>query len=241
MVQFSLEDSIMPEDEIVTPEPVVTKKRKPRSDQDSQIKNDLTAWKNVLDTLHADTAAMTALTTRGQGEAKFSLLYALQGTAQMDYNARQDRLDSISGGQRVFVEARMAATVRFGDYRNTVQVLYMDSKTRTALGASGRMPMDIDKLVTQARAAYATAKNAPYITILSANGYDEAKLTESEALLTTLTTARTSLNGLTAAAQGATQKRDDSYKALRTELRTFLGIARLALKDRSELAVTLTL
>ena len=231
----------MPEEEIMAPKPAVIKKRKPRSDQDSQIKNDLTAWKNVLDTLHADVAAMTALSARGQGEAKFSLLYTFQSTVQSDYNARQDMLDSISGGQRVFTEARTTTTERYSDYRKTIQVLYTDSKTRTALGASGKVPMDIDKLVTQARAAYATAKNAAYTTVLSANGYDEAKLTESEALLTTLTAARTSLNGLTAAAQGATQKRDESYKALRTELRTFLGIARLALKDRPDLAVALTL
>ena len=231
----------MTEEEAIAPEPVPVKKHKPRSDQDAQIKNDLTAWRNVLDTLIADTDAMVALTARGQGVEKFSTLYALHDTAQDSYNARQDMLDSISGGQATYSEARTATTERYTDYRQTVQVLYTDPRTRTALGASGVVPTDVDKFVTQARAAYATAKNAPYSTLLGANGYSEARLNESETMLTALTTARTSLNGLTAAAQGSTKNRDDAYKSLRTELRTFLGIARLALKDRPDLAVALTL
>ena len=51
--------------------------------------------------------------------------------------------------------------------------------------------------------------------------------------------SRTTLDG--AQAQRATKARDDAYESFREEMRVFVGLARLALKNRPDLALEMTL
>jgi hypothetical protein len=128
----------------------------------------------------------------------------------------------------------------FSAYRATVQANFTE-EVRTALGAGGRVPADIQKFTTLVRSAYAAAQQAPYASVLAKRKLTQAVFTAYIAQLDELVALDGKAKAADQGATAATQTRDEVGTALRKWIGSFRKQAKADLRKFPELRTQLDL
>lgn len=188
----------------------------PRADFDQRLANDLTAAATLINAALASPAVLAELS---YPQAEIEEGKALQLTAQAAFNTRQQAVSTASTA--ITARDGLLVTVRedFTAYRATVQANF-PPEVRTALGAGGRIPVDLQKFITLARSAYAAAQQPPYAAALT------ARIAQVDELETLDGQAKAADKGSTA----ATQVRDKAGAALAKWIAAFRKQARTDLR-----------
>ena len=207
-----------------TPEPGATipepgakapKPKATRADQDQRIQNDITQYVQDIQAVRDDTALAAALSELGFDSAALDEGDTHAVSAQSAYTQRQIAMGAEEASLKIATDADETARRRFVHYRDVVRIAYpRDPASRKALGATGSVPKDRQKLVTMARAAYQSAGQAPYAAALAKRGYNAASLGAAELLRDSLDSATAALTAASRAAVEATTARNDAYRTL---------------------------
>ncbi|WP_395145524.1 hypothetical protein [Armatimonas sp.] len=191
------------------------KPRAPRAEQDQRIQNDITQYVQDIQAVRKDTALAAGMTELGFDSAALADGQAHAASAQSAYTHRQTAMGAEEAALKIATDADETARRRYVHYRDVVRIAYpRDPAARKALGATGIVPKDRQKLVTLARAAYQGALQPPYAEALAKRGYNAAGLGAAELLLDSLDSATAALTAASRAAVEATTARNDAYSTL---------------------------
>ena len=236
-ITFNIHED-MPE---TTPTPIptappTTKTPSVRAEQDQRIANAITEAGQIIEMIRKNAELSAALEPRGYDAAKLTEGNSLQTAAQRAYAARQSapaaQRDRSNDLQRVEDRARRSYT----DFRETVRAVYPQATDRGALGLSGKVPVDVQKFITAARASYAAAETSPQAAELSKFGWPQARLDAALEELDGLSAAESSFKAAQGAAMQARADRDAAFAALAGWVKQFRRIAKLALRDQPGLS-----
>ena len=221
--------------------PQPPKPRAPRSDQDQVIANDITDAQQVIETAKTDAELKPLLEDKGYDAAEMDKGAVLQSAAQAAYNGRQKASGKQKEATALAIAVEKSARVTYSDFRETARALYAEEADVAKLGLKGKVPADLQKFITAARASYSGAKDEPYASRLAKRGFKPADNANAEAQLKALATADAEQETAIADAQQATKERDAAYEALMAWMNEFKRIARVALRDKPTLARKLKL
>lgn len=211
------------------------KKRAKLAEQDAAMANFISQSRVTIETILATPEILALLAPRSYDAAKLSAGLALQTAAQNAFTLRQTAIGDETKANQAVATARLAARAAYDDFRETVRAAYKGRSERQALGVVGALPPDTEKLLTQARASYAAAAQAPYGAALSPLGYDAAGLAAARATADALQTARAAQERAQGAAVAATDARNAAVKALREWMQVLQRLAKVALRTRPDL------
>jgi hypothetical protein len=214
-----------------------TKTPTPRADQDQLIANRIADTRRKINAVQGDDDLKTRFATRGCDLADLTVGLGHCDSTQAGYDARQVALGKEKAAYKILAEKRKVARSAFAELRALAKLAYpRDKASQQALRATGRVPLDDDTFLTDARAAGHSAGQAPYAADLTRRGYNPATYT---AALNDFDTARNTARAAADAAVSATAQRDTADKELQTWLLTFEGIIALELKRDPHLATRL--
>ena len=226
-----------------TPPP--PKPKPSRAAQDQRLANDIAAARVLLETARIDAEIAPLLAARGYDAAKLAQGLAAQQAAQDAYTARQTALGLLGNGATNADAAQTTARQNYADFRETGRAVAAVSSNaaaaRATLGLNGKVQADAQKFITQARASYAAARQAPHAAQFATYGYPEAILAALESALDALEQAQRAHTAADSGAQDATRRRDAAFKALSEWLAPFKRIAKVALRARPDLLARLGL
>ena len=209
----------------------------PRADFDQQLANELTVTASLIGAAldRPDVLAELSYSIVEIDEGR-----ALHVAAQQAFNARQQAVSTSSTVNKT--RDQLLASVRedFSAYRATVQANFPD-EVRTALGAGGRVPADIQKFITLVRSAYATAQQAPYASVLAKRKLTQAVLTAYIAQVDELVALDGKAKAADQGATAATQMRDEAGMDLRKWIGSFRKQSKADLRKFPELRAQLDL
>jgi hypothetical protein len=198
-----------------TPDP--TPPPSERAEFDQALANELTESATLLG---AALASPEVLAQISYTQAEIEEGVALHASAQGAFNVRQQSVSTA----RAKLEARGAlyGIVRddFSAYRATVQANF-PATVRTALGASGRVPTDLQKFITLLRSAYAAAQQPAYADTLAKRKLTSAVITARLAQVSELESLDGQAKAADKGATAATKTRDTAGKALRQWIAAF--------------------
>jgi len=222
--------------------PAAEKKPRVHSAQNQKIANAITSALQIISQALADREILAAVSQRGYDDKELQVGLELQAAAQSTFDTRQKSPASRAEAKQMRDEAFEAALDEYSGYRQTVQaVSAYKVSDRTTLGADGKMSRDLQKLVTNATAAYQAAQKAPYMDVLSKRSYTVTRLNNAIAALKTLATYDNAYTGAKANAKGSTSARDEAFDKLSDWLGEFRTNARLALDSQPVLLAKLGL
>lgn len=209
----------------------------PRADFNQQLANELTVSASLIETTLARPDVLAQLS---YSVVEIEAGRTLHLAAQQAFNARQQAVSLSSSANKTRDQLLTSVREDFAAYRATVQANFPE-EVRTALGAGGRMPVDVQKLITLIRSAYATAQQEPYTAVLAKRKLPQATLAAYIAQVDELV----ALDGKSKAAdQGAiasTQMRDEAGFALNRWIGSFRKQAKADLRKFPELRSQLDL
>ena len=214
-----------------TQESATTKKKRPTpAEQDEELANFISQSRVAIETFLAHPELLSKLALRGYDAGKLNAGLALQSAAQAAFTARQTAMGNETRANQAVATARTAAYSAHYDFRETVRAAFRGQSERQALGVVGSIPADTERLLTQARASYAAAAQAPYHAVLSGLGYNDAGLSAAVATVTALQTARATQEAARSTAVAATAARNAAAKELKEWMQALNRIAKLALR-----------
>ena len=194
---------------------VTSKAKATRAEQDQRIQNDITQYVQDIQAVRDDPALAAALSDLGFDSAALTEGEGHTTDAQSAYTHRQRAMGAEEAALKTTLQADETARRRYVHYRDVVRIAYpRDPAARKALGATGIVPKDRQKLVTLARAAYQSAGQPPYAASLGKRGYNAAGLGAAAMLLDSLDSAAAALTAASRAAVEATSARNDAYRTL---------------------------
>jgi len=208
-----------------------------RAEFDQRLANELTAAATLLG---AALGSPEVLAQLSYTEAEIEEGMALHAAAQAAFNLRQQAVSTAS--TKLKAREALFETVRddFGAYRATVQA-NLPASNRTALGAGGRVPGDLQKFITLLRSAYAAAQQAPYAETLAKRKLTAAVLTARLTTVAELEALDGQAKAADKAATAATQARDKAGATLRKWVGDFRKQAKADLRKSPELRAVLGL
>ena len=220
---------------ISTSESAKTKKKRPTpAEQDVELANFISQSRVTIETI-LSTPEILALLPKRYTVAKLNEGLALQSTAQNSFTARQTAIGAETAANTAVTEGRKAAYDRYVHFRETARAEFKGQAERQALGVVGTIPVDTEKLLTQAKASYTAAGQEPYATALEDLGYDADGRSAALATVTTLQTARATQEMRRTAAIAATATRNADAKTLREWMQSLHRVAKASLRTRPEL------
>ncbi len=201
------------------------------------LANRINEYRTALTAAQSSAELGDLLAGRGYDAAALTAGLTLCDAAQSAFNVRQQALAAQTEAASAARDADAAARAAFDDYRKIARAVLKDNPAaRRALGVEGRAPDDRERFLTAAEAAYAAAlSNSTALSALSRRGYNQAALQAEQGKLAALTTASAAHDAAQAAAKRATAEREASAKTLDNWWNEFRVVARVALKDRSDL------
>ena len=140
-----------------TPEPAASNPETPassgpRSAQDEAIANLITGTEQLIGVLTDDSTVRGGLSKKSFDTQKIETGTALCAALDKAYQKRQScmaqQLETGAQVKTAYAEERAL----FIDYRETMRTVYAEASDRTALSLAGRVPEDLQKFVTFARA-----------------------------------------------------------------------------------------
>ena len=209
----------------------------PRADFNQQLANELTVSASLIETTLARPDVLAQLS---YSVAEIEEGRALHGAAQKAFNARQQAVSTSSTANKTRDELLTSVRADFSAYRATVQANFTE-EVRTALGAGGRVPADIQKFITLVRSAYAAAQQAPYASVLAKRKLTQAVFTAYIAQIDTLVALDGKAKAADHGATAATQMRDEVGTDLRKWIGSFRKQAKADLRNFPELRAQLDL
>jgi hypothetical protein len=208
-----------------------------RAEFDQRLANELTVSATLLG---AALGSPEVLAQLSYTQVEIEEGVALQATAQGAFNTRQQAVSTA----RTKLQARDAllATVRdeFGAFRATVQANFPEA-ARTALGAGGRVPVDMQKFITLLRSAYSAGKQPAYAPTLAKRKLTDAVLTARLAQVDELESLDGQAKAADKGATAATQARNTAGAALRKWIGDFRKQAKADLRKFPALRAVLGL
>jgi vacuolar-type H+-ATPase subunit H len=217
-----------------TPVPA-PKARGKNSDQDKQIADAITRAAKLIGIVRTDAEMAAILSTRGYDTAKLNEGSSLQGSAQAAYGNRQRVLGAQKEATRALADAEKTARREYADFRQTARAIFGEEADRTALGLNGRVPGDLQKFITVARASYGAAAGTTYAGALATYGYPAPTLQAASDTLDYLAQTDEAQAKAIGTATGGTGDRDAAFEALQAWVRQFRTIAKVAFRSKPEL------
>ena len=187
----------------------------PRADFDQHLANELTVTASLIG---AALNRPEVLAELSYSAVEIEEGRALHVAAQQAFNSRQQAVSTSSSANKTRDQLLTSVREDFSAYRATVQANFT-KEVRTALGAGGRVPADIQKFTTFVRSAYAAAQQAPYASVLAKRKLTQAVFTAYITQLDELVALDGKAKAADQGATAATQTRDE----LGTELRKWIG------------------
>ena len=211
--------------------------RRQRADQDRALANRINQYRTALIAAQGNAELIELLAGRGYDAAALAAGLALCEAAQTAFTARQQAMAAQSEAAIASRAADEAARSGFDDFRKIARALFKTNPAaRQSLGVDGRPPDDREQFLTAASAAYSAAlADNTLLTALARRGYPQAALEAEQGKLAALTTASAAHDRAQDAAKRATATRDSAAKALTGWWLEFQAVAKVALKNRSDL------
>lgn len=224
-----------------SPAPAAKPAPRPRADQDQQVANDISDALELIQTAKTDADLGPLIAERGYDTEKLTAGAALQSTAQTAFNERQKAkaISDKAGG--IFADAEAAARRVYAEFRETARVEFSLADDQTALGIKGKVPADLQKFITTAKASYAAAQAEPYASGIAKAGFKAAKLQCAVAAIERLPVQHADALKAAGDAQTATLARNAAHEALTEWIGKFRRLARLALKGQPGMMAKLKL
>ncbi|WP_395088982.1 hypothetical protein [Armatimonas sp.] len=212
-----------------------TKKKRPTpAEQDVELANFISQSRVTIETILATPEILSLLPRRYDAE-KLTAGLAIQSTAQGSYTARQTAIGDETAANLAVTEGRKVAYDRYVHFRETARAEFRGQAERQALGVVGTIPVDTEKLLTQAKASYTAAGQGSYATALEDLGYDAAGRSAALATVTTLQSARATQEMRRTAAIAATATRNADAKTLREWMQALHRVTKASLRNHPEL------
>jgi hypothetical protein len=215
------------------PEPAKKTPRDPAL-QSQALANTLATAERLIPSILATPDLLLALAPVGFNEVELNRGLRLFAIAQSKYAARQESLGVATMAMKARDIALKIAKSEFRSYRTVVQVNYREAD-RANLGANGRIPTDGDKFRTTARSAYNSALQEPYLSVLSAYGFNQERLTAALGILDKLAAAESVHENAQSMAKVATEVRDEAADELKSWMVKLRTIAKDVLRERPAL------
>ena len=213
----------------------------PRSERDLEMARRVIAARKILDRVQENEELATLLTEEGYDNAAILEGLALQESAQIAINARQEALARVDISDEALEEDRERAVSRFKRFRATVGERFEGQEAREALGLLAEIPEDARAFHAVAHAAYESALQPEYQETLAAHGYPEESLRSEIKIVEAYTTAEESHEMAIQALQQADADRNAAIAALDRWMERFKKLAQVALRDRLDLQERLDL
>jgi len=208
-----------------------------RADFDQRLANDLSAAATLITTALAKPAVLAELSYT---QAEIEEGQALQVSAQAAFNTRQQAVSTATTAATTRDDKLVIVRADFVDYRATVQA-NLPPDARTALGAGGRVPADLQKLITLSRSAYAAAQQPPYSAVLAKRKLTTAVLTARLAAVDELEALDGKAKTADKVATASTKARDKAGATLAKWVAAFRKQAKTDLRKFPELRAQLGL
>jgi hypothetical protein len=213
----------------------------PRSERDLAMAQRVIAARQILDRVQANDELGTCLAEEGYDNATLLEGLALQESAQIAINARQEALARVDISEEALEEDRERAVSRFKRFRATVAESFEDQEAREELGVLAELPEDARAFYAVAHAAYENALRPDYQDALAAHGYPEESLHDESEIVEAYATAEESHEMAIQALQQADADRNAAVAALDRWMERFKELAKVALRDRLDLQERLDL
>jgi hypothetical protein len=203
-----------------------------KDQQDQRIANRLTAIQQVFIAIKDNPDAMLALSERGYPDLDEG--FFIQEAAFQAYVARNMAMAAQSEATAAVIASKRAAREAYSDFRKIARVVFKDDITRTALGLTGRVPVDRARFIHLARAGFEAALTPDYAPTLARRGLSQPALEANLASLDALLAADEAQIAAKAAARQATANRTLAVARLDAWFGEFRGVAKVAFRHHPE-------
>jgi len=209
--------------------------------QDQALADEITAARQLIISVRDDPEIAPLVAVRGLDADKLAEGLGLQETTQITFNGRQEAMAGQVQATAALEEVDASAWQTYQDFRATGRAFFTNPAARLALSLSGNTPRDRQKFITHVSASYAAARLEPYQATFAGAGYPLEALDAAQATLEALIAADQVQDAAIAAAKQATADRDAAGKVLRQWVRQLKTVAKIALRNRPDLADRLQL
>ncbi|MFP4345336.1 MAG: hypothetical protein ACLFU8_11635 [Anaerolineales bacterium] len=213
----------------------------PRSERDLAMARRVIAARQILDRVQGNEELAGLLAEEGYDSATILEGLALQESAQIAINARQEALARVYISDEALEEDRERAVSRFKHFRARVTESFQDREAREDLGVFAEIPGDARTFYAVAHAAYENALRPEYQDALAAHGYPGESLRDELEIVEAYATAEESHEMAIQALQQADADRNAAVAALDRWMERFKKLAKVALRDRLDLQERLDL
>ncbi len=222
--------------------PNETKAGRKLAEQDQRLANDLSEALAMMTVLRDDAEVQAVMAERGYDAAAVDeAITSLHAPAQAAYEARAAAMGKANEAQRMLDSATASERADFTDYRETARAIFRSAAEKLALGLNGKLPEDLQKFLTAAKASYGAGKKAPYAEPLARRGYSAARIDAELAGIKLVGDLAAGAARAGGAAQRTTKDRDAAAKALKAWVSEFRRIAKRALRGQGDLLAKLGL
>jgi hypothetical protein len=222
-----------------TPAEPAKKKRGPYAKNNQRIAADITASNRLLQTIRTDAGIHPVAVTHGIDDTELNEAADKVKVAADKWGIRLEEM----GDEDTLVEETDTTLEAIKDdylqYREIGRNNFPSAADRTALGLSGDIPDGFDALMTHIKAAYQTAKKAPYTTIMTKRNYAPARLDTLIQAIDDLVADETDQTEAEGDAMTATKERNDAYAAMKAAIKPIKGTLKGALRKRPDLLAKL--
>lgn len=185
-----------------------------------------------------ENAELAALMARfGYSPEKIAQGIALQASARQAFALRQQSIAAHKQTRAALYELNARVRRAYANFRVVARAAMRSAEMDQALLLEMEPPTDLRKFVTMAHATYQTAQNtSAYLDVLALLNYTETELQQLDAQVTELEQALTAHQNALAHVRASKVARDRAVMRLDAWMIRFRAIARVALRDRPDLA-----
>lgn len=200
----------------------------------------LTNAEQILANAQNDTELAARLQARGYTAAKVAQGSALVADARRSVNARQTAQAEYELAKTALAAQHGLARRKYANFRVIARNTLASADATAALLLDDTPPYNLRRFIHMAHVTYQTALERPaYVAALTEAGYAQADIEALDAEIDALAAAEDALRSARAQAKQATQHRNQVAKNASQWFKRFRNIARVALRDRPDLAARL--
>ena len=191
----------------------------------------------MLTTIENNPEISALLAPFGYNEITLAQGAALQETARNSFTARQQALASQKQARIAFYTLHGQARRAYANFRMLARATLDTEQADSALLLNMQPPRDVSKFITMAHATYRTVLETPaFLTAMEPVGYTAADIEELDTQITALEQAETAHRNALSHIHATKLRRDEAVMKMDAWMTRFRAIARIALRDRPELA-----
>lgn len=209
---------------------LVAKGRAPRrspQDQDQEIQNFISAASQQIKETQESAEQMAKLASLGFTATRLTEGSARADAAQGAFARRQQAIGELAQAAEQLRGAEGTLQSRYLHFREAIRIATPDKAIHTALGVTGRVPRDAEKLLTAVRASIKTAAEPAYAPLAQSVGYHTAGLAALTTVVDAFAASRRTVQDASTQAKEATAARNAAVKELRAFTQPFSRALRL--------------